>query len=113
LGADGETVGRPRIAAQRRGRRIDVEGHSQRLRLRLRAAHVVQRLEVCRHLRVGTDYPEFLRQLGGRPLWLWPADLALPVMLLITVSVAVTDCVPAVLRVTEKVCLPASLLVNV
>src|SRR2546421_10267242 len=35
-----------------------------------------------------------------------------PVMLPVTVSVAVTDCVPAVLRVTLKECAPASALVE-
>ena len=38
--------------------------------------------------------------------------LVRPVMLLVTVSVAVSDWLPAVLSVAEKVCLPASLLVN-
>ena len=36
-----------------------------------------------------------------------------PVMLGVTVSVAVIDCVPAVSSVTAKLCLPASVAVNV
>ena len=38
---------------------------------------------------------------------------SVPVMLEVTVSVAVIDCVPAVFSVAEKVCMPASAVVNV
>ena len=39
--------------------------------------------------------------------------VSLPVMLGVAVSVAVIDCVPAVSRVTGKVCVPASAAVKV
>ena len=55
---------------------------------------------------VGLAKPETVKVTVGPTLTVIP--LWVPVMVPVTVSVAVIDCVPTVLSVTEKTCVPAS-----